>query len=147
MRADGFKIGAQEFGDRRGWTGRQNPRDPLAPLRRTLRFLAYEIEAPGAGMGVDEAERAFLAGQIDEDAGQNGVLEHVGEIAGMKGVAIVDRNDPPIPEPPDLAERRQRVDLDDLATFDADGAREELEPVAHHFAVGSAGSFRHLKPD
>ena len=49
------------------------------------------------GMGVDEAEGAFLAGQINEDAGQNGVLEHVGEIAGMKGVAIVDLSYPPIP--------------------------------------------------
>src|SRR5258707_13751084 len=28
VRTDGFKIGAQELGDRRRWTGRQNPRDP-----------------------------------------------------------------------------------------------------------------------
>jgi hypothetical protein len=47
-------------------------------------------------VGVDEAERTVLAGQINEDAGQNRVLENVGEIAGMKDVAIVDRNDPPL---------------------------------------------------
>jgi hypothetical protein len=41
-------------------------------------------------MGVDETERAFLARQINEDARQNGVLEDVGEIAGVKGVAIID---------------------------------------------------------
>ena len=34
-------------------------------------------------------KRRFLARQIDEDARQNGVLEHVRETAGMKGVAVV----------------------------------------------------------
>ena len=75
-------------------------------------------------MSVDEAERTVLAGQINEDAGQNRVLENVGKIAGMKGVAIVDRNDPSIPRLPDLAERR--VDVDNLAVFDADGAGQQL---------------------
>jgi hypothetical protein len=56
-------------------------------------------------MSVDETERTFLAGQINEDAGQNRVLENVGEIAGMKGVAVVDRNDPSIPRLPDLERR------------------------------------------
>ena len=46
-------------------------------------------------MGVDETERAFLAGEINENAGQNGVLEHVGEVAGMEGVAIVDDRQTP----------------------------------------------------
>ena len=98
-------------------------------------------------MRIDETKRALLAGQINENAGQNGVLEDVGKIAGMKGVAIVDRNDPPIPRPSDLPERRRRVDLDDLAAFDTDGAREQLESLADHLAVGSTGSFRHLEPD
>src|SRR5271156_1994747 len=66
----------------------------------------------------------------------------------MKGVAIVDLSYPPIPGSPDLAERgRRRVYLDDLAALDPDGAGEQLESLAHHFAVGSAGSFRHLKSD
>jgi hypothetical protein len=99
MRPDGFKIGAQELGDRRGRGTRQNPGDSLAPLRRTLRLGARQIESARPGMGVDETEGRFLAGNINENAGQNGVLEHVGEIAGMKGVSVVDRNDPPIPEP------------------------------------------------
>ncbi len=106
VRADGFKIGAQELGDRRGRAGRQNPRDPLAPFRRALRLLARQIESARPGMGVDETEGAFLAGQINEDAGQNGVLEHVGEIARMKGMAIVDLESIlPVREPPDLTER------------------------------------------
>src|SRR5580704_10449398 len=127
MRADGSKIGAQELGDRRGRGTRQNPGDSLAPLRRTLRLGARQIESARPGMGVDETEGRFLAGNINENAGQNGVLEHVGEIAGMKGVSVVDRNDPPTPRPPDLPERRRRVDLDDLAALDPDGAGEELE--------------------
>src|ERR1700733_15513950 len=147
MRADGFKIGAQKLGDLRGWAACQNPRYPLAPFRRAFRLRARQIQSARPGMSVDETERAFLAGQIKEDAGQNGVLEHVGEIARMKGVAIVDLNDPPIPRPLDLPERRRRVDLDDLAALDPDGAGEELESLAHHFAVGSAGGFRHLQPD
>ena len=97
VRADGFKIGAQELGDRRWWAARQNSCDPVTPFWRAFRLRAGEIESARPGMGVDETERAFLAGQINEDAGQNGVLEHVGEISGMKGVAIVDRNDPRLP--------------------------------------------------
>jgi len=40
-------------------------------------------------MGVDEADRRFLARQIDEDARQKDVLEDVGETAGVEGVEIV----------------------------------------------------------
>lgn len=99
-------------------------------------------------MGVDEAEGAFLAVQINDDAGQNGVLEHIGEIAGMKGVAIVDLSYPSIPWPSDLADRRRRrVDVDDLAALDADGAGEQLEPLTHHFAVGSTGGRGDFEPD
>jgi hypothetical protein len=96
MRPDGFKIGAKELGNRRGRAGRQDARDPLAPFRRSLRFRARQIESTRPGVGVDETERAFLTGQIDEDAGQKHVLEHVGEIASMKGVAIVDLKSPPV---------------------------------------------------
>src|SRR6202453_3813992 len=147
VRSDGFKIGAQKVGDRRRWVGLQNPCDPLAPFRRSLRLRARQIESARPGVRVDETEGALLAGQINENAGENRVLEHVGEIAGMKGMAIVDRNSPPVPRPPELSEQRRRVDLDDLAALDSDGAGEELESLAHHFAVGSTGSFRHLKPD
>ena len=97
VRTDGFNIGAQEFGDRRGWAPRQNSRDPVTPFWRAFCLRACQIESARPSVGVDETERTFLAGQINENAGQNGVLEHVGEIAGMKGMAIVDRNDPRLP--------------------------------------------------
>src|SRR5271165_4649248 len=58
---------------------------------RAPRFGAREVIAPGAGMRVDEAERRRLASEVDEDARQNRVLDDVGEIAGMEGVAIVHR--------------------------------------------------------
>ena len=53
-----------------------------------------EIVAAGAGVGVDEAERRLLLGEIDENAGEDRVLEDVGEIAGVKGVAVVHRLGP-----------------------------------------------------
>ncbi len=44
---------------------------------------------PGAGMDVEDAERRRLATQMHEDAREHRVLEHVGEISGVKGVPIV----------------------------------------------------------
>ena len=90
MRANGFQIGAQKLGDRRGRGGHEDPRDPPAPFWRTLRFRARQIKSPRPSVSIDETEWAVLAGQINQDTRQNHVLEHVGEIAGMKGVAIVD---------------------------------------------------------
>ena len=40
-------------------------------------------------MGVDHAERRRLGAQIMQDAAKHRMLEHVGEIAGMEGVAII----------------------------------------------------------
>ena len=40
-------------------------------------------------MGVDHAERRRLAAQIMQDAAKHRMLEHIGEIAGMEGVAII----------------------------------------------------------
>jgi hypothetical protein len=96
MRANGFQIRAQKLGDRLGRPSHENPPDPLAPFRRALRLRARQIESARPGVSVDETERAFLAGQMNEDTGQDGVLEDIGKIAGMKGVAIVDRYDPSI---------------------------------------------------
>ena len=40
-------------------------------------------------MGIDDAERCRLGAQVHEDAHQHDMLDDVGEIAGMEGVAIV----------------------------------------------------------
>ena len=42
-------------------------------------------------MGVDDTEGRRLRTQMHQDANEHRVLDDVGEIAGMKGVAIVHR--------------------------------------------------------
>jgi len=94
VRANSLKIGAQEFGDRRRRLRREDTGDPLAPFRRARRLVAGKIISARPGMGVDEAKGRFLALEMKEDARQNRVLEDVGEIAGVKGVSIVDLKRP-----------------------------------------------------
>ena len=44
-------------------------------------------------MGVDDAERRRLVAQVHQNADQHRMLDDVGEVAGVKGVAIVhERN-------------------------------------------------------
>jgi len=40
-------------------------------------------------MGFDDAEGRGLAAQMHEDAHQHRVLDHIGKIAGVKGVTII----------------------------------------------------------
>ena len=40
-------------------------------------------------MRVDDAERLVLALEIGDDARQHGVLDHIREVSGMEGMAIV----------------------------------------------------------
>ncbi|MNL89078.1 hypothetical protein D3C87_2191890 [compost metagenome] len=40
-------------------------------------------------MGVDDAERRFLGRQVQEDARQDGVLQHIGEVSGMEAVSVI----------------------------------------------------------
>ena len=42
-------------------------------------------------MGIDDAESGRLAAQMDEDARQHRVLDDIGKIAGVKGMAVVHR--------------------------------------------------------
>src|SRR5215211_3451176 len=57
--------------------------------RATLCMSAGEIVASCAGMGVDDAERGRLCAQMNENAGEDRMLDDVGEIAGVKGMTIV----------------------------------------------------------
>jgi len=90
VRADSLKIWPQEFGDRRGRLGYENARDSLAPFRRACRLIAGKIVSPGSGVSIDEAERRVLPLEVNENAREDRVLEDVGEIARVKGVAVVD---------------------------------------------------------
>src|SRR5208337_2329530 len=87
--ADRADIGFEQRREPGGRRSSQEPRHAVAPLRRALRLGAGKVVAAGAGARVDEAERRILAGEIDEDARQDRVLEHVGETAGVEGVAVV----------------------------------------------------------
>ena len=63
--------------------------DAGLPFARLERSLRGEIVEPDAGMRVDDAERRRLQLQVLDDERQHHVLEHVREIAGVIGVAIV----------------------------------------------------------
>ena len=66
--------------------------DARAPLARAARFFAGEIVAPDACMGIDHAERRFLAAKMQQNSHENGVLQNIGEIAGMECVAVIHGN-------------------------------------------------------
>ena len=40
-------------------------------------------------MGVDDAERRRLGAQVHQNANQHRMLDHIGKVAGVKGVAII----------------------------------------------------------
>ena len=65
------------------------PSDPKCCFAGALRLLPVEIVESAAGMGVDHRERRGFARQMIQDGHQRDVLDHIGEIAGMKGVAVI----------------------------------------------------------
>ena len=65
------------------------PRDPRQPLAAAARLVAVEIIEAGTRMGVDDAEGGRLVLQVSQDARQRDVLDDIGEVAGVEGVAIV----------------------------------------------------------
>ena len=40
-------------------------------------------------MGIEDAERRFLGAQPIQNQGDDGVLHHIGEAAGMEDVAVI----------------------------------------------------------
>ena len=59
------------------------------PFSATVGFLRFQTIEPRTRMGVDDAEGRRLLLQVDEDAHQHDVLDHIGKAAGVKGVTIV----------------------------------------------------------
>jgi hypothetical protein len=59
------------------------------PFAATLGFGAGQIVDAGTGMSIDDAKRRGLLAQVMQDSAQDGVLENVGEAAGMEGVTII----------------------------------------------------------
>jgi hypothetical protein len=63
--------------------------DPVKPLAAARRLRREKIVAASAGVDINHAKRRRLAQQMHEDQRQNRVLMHVGEVAGVKSVAII----------------------------------------------------------
>src|SRR5580698_4396125 len=61
----------------------------ILPLTAAARFGGCEVVPARSGMGVDDPEGGRLVAQMNEDAGEHGVLVHVGKISGVKGVLVV----------------------------------------------------------
>ena len=86
---DRVEIGSKQRAGARCDRRAHEPVDAVAPFAAAPRLLSGEVVTAGAGMGVDDAERRRFLAQMHEDAHQHRVLDHIGEIAGVKGVAII----------------------------------------------------------
>ncbi len=62
--------------------------DAVGILRLLLRPLAAQVVETATGMGVQHDEGFLLLLEGLDDQGLNGVFQHVGVVAGVKGVAI-----------------------------------------------------------
>jgi hypothetical protein len=67
----------------------KQPADARAPFVAAQGLGPAEIVEAGAGMGVDNAERGGLLAQMHQHAHEHGVLDDIGEVAGVEGMAIV----------------------------------------------------------
>jgi hypothetical protein len=55
-----------------------------------LGVVAVQPVQAGAGVGVHDHQRCFFFRQVFEGRNQHGVLEHIGVVAGVKGVAVAE---------------------------------------------------------
>src|SRR5262247_1384635 len=68
---------------------RDKAADAGVPLTAAARLLAAEIVEARAGMRIDCPKCCGLAAKMSENARERRVLDDVGEVAGMEGVAVV----------------------------------------------------------
>jgi len=66
-----------------------DPRNPVAPFAGASWFRPGKVVTAGARMGIDDPKRCRLEPQMRKHAAEHGVLVHIGEIARMKGVAVI----------------------------------------------------------
>ena len=69
---------------------RRRPQRPEPP-DALLRFPAARVDlvAPAARVRVEQEERPVLFGEPQERGRERDVLHHVGEVAGVEGVAVL----------------------------------------------------------
>jgi hypothetical protein len=63
---------------------------PFRELAALGRPFAFERVEAGARMGVDDPERRVLEREVAQQAQQDEVLEHVGVVAGVEGMAVTE---------------------------------------------------------
>ena len=73
---------------RRQVVARPEQADAALVFAVLLRVAAEQRIAAGAGVGVDEAIALVLRAEMTQDEHQHQVLEDVGMVAGVKGVAV-----------------------------------------------------------
>jgi hypothetical protein len=84
-----IQIGPDQIFRRAPFAHLPNPLDAAAPFAATGRFGTVEIISAGPGMGIDDPESSELEAQVKKYAHKNRMFVHIGEIPGMKGVAII----------------------------------------------------------
>ena len=87
------RVEGAHLGDVIGERGRQvvarpESADALRVLALLLRVAAFQRIPAGAGVRVDVAVAFFLRVQVAQHQREHHVLEHVGVVAGVKGVAV-----------------------------------------------------------
>src|ERR1019366_649561 len=73
---------------RRGFR-RHELANPAAPFGGLSGLRAQKVMNAASGMGLDIAERRWLAAKMQKSAGQKNMLEYIGEIAGMEFVTVI----------------------------------------------------------
>ena len=87
--ANNVEIGLDQLCNLCIGLGVEQPPDAALPLIGLARLDPVQIIAADAGMRVYDAKGLVLALQIKDNSRQYDVFDHIGEIAGMIGVAIV----------------------------------------------------------
>jgi len=116
----------------------------VPPFAAADRFIGLQIVLGLAGMCIDDAERGILPREIDKDARQEDMLEHIGEIAGVESVLIIHSRELKRRGNAKLA--RAARPLRDLRTG-AELAQILGKADAHFFEhTGAAGDPHHVRP-
>src|SRR6185312_16912289 len=69
--------------------GGQQASDAVPPFAGALRGSGFQIVVADTGMGVQDVDRRGLAQQRAQHPEQQRVLEAIGEVPGMEGMAII----------------------------------------------------------
>ena len=90
-RRDGVEIGREQITRGLRQFGGEQLADAGAPFAGTARLGAGQIVKARPRMGIDHAEGGRLFLQVGDHARERRVLDDIGEISGMKRVAVIHR--------------------------------------------------------